>query len=202
MCSPELEQKEARARLDHVAFQNPLRRMPAIQHVAALDEGISCGPEGTEPVGVRVRRALRQRFQGQQVQSLNRPVAHRRNARRPLTVPVVLRDVNPSERKCAIAPAKQGANRAGLALRRGPRDVIHSGSLATMILSDPADGKQLAARRVGQQPLQPSCAAPVAVPYRLRYESLQSPSRPVYFGPVDTVPRHHIGKMCPYQPPR
>jgi hypothetical protein len=41
-----------------------------------------------------------------------------------------------------------------------------------MIFSNPSDGNQFAARRVGQQSLQPSGAASITDPYRLRYASL------------------------------
>ena len=66
-----------------IAFQNPFGRTFGSQYDEALLFTVRRGSFWPKPIGIPIRRGFRDGFQRQQVQSLHRPVFHRRNAERP-----------------------------------------------------------------------------------------------------------------------
>jgi hypothetical protein len=94
-----------KARLN-VPFENPLGRMPSRQDDKALSNGIGNRTLGPKAVSISVRLRFRHRLKCQQVQCLHGPIAHARNAERPLFA-VLLGDIEATQRQGTITPSLQ-----------------------------------------------------------------------------------------------
>ena len=75
----------------NIAFQNPVRSAVSTEHIEALFDRVGGGTMGAEAIGMRIGSGLRDRFEGQQMQSLLSPVDHRRNSERPSRVAFTIR---------------------------------------------------------------------------------------------------------------
>ncbi len=171
-----------------VRVQYPLRGTGAGQDNKALRSRVRGGSTSPEPVGVRIRRAFRYRFQREQVKCLHRAIPHCRDAQ-PSGLPAALGDMHSPQWRGLISPPVQRVDRVTLGLWRTPEFAVHSCGPLAPVFGNSSDGQRLAAERTGQHALQGFRLARVAFPCSLRDAYLHAPHVSFDATPIDGVPR-------------
>ena len=136
----------------NISLQDPFHRVRPGPEVETLADGVRRGASWAEPVGVRVRCGLRDRFQRELPQGLHRTVLHGRDPQGALLA-VALRDVDSSQWHRLVAVPPERFHPAGFGCRRAPDRSVHSRRVLSPILGHSFDGEHLAAVGVGQQAL-------------------------------------------------
>ena len=128
--------------------------MLSCEDVEALLYGVRCRTLRAKTIRVWIAQSLRDGFQGEQVQSLHRPVMHRGDRQGALAVcAIILRNVDAPERERAIAALSQFSDGACFLLRGVPKLPVYPRGLPAIVVCHPLHGKGFAAKRVGQEML-------------------------------------------------